>query len=325
MPPTPDGWVVVEWGDLRLSVPPEMSPFTDPAACTQESLTLDCSALGFSIRRAVDPGFVLADDDVTVNGLQQARFADGVLVRDLVLDVQFFGAPVDQVGMIADTVGVSSRWRATNEPAPPVPDGWRAVGFDNVQVRVPDEWPSVTIDPAAADPDICGFRGMETAATFERGGAVASCVDVPPVVPPSDGVRIYELRPGESVSNPPGYPYREQAFEVPSDGRTYVVRVGFGVDGTIGRTILGSLSIHRVVGGAVGPVGPVGEVGLPVPPTPDGWQLVEWGDVRLSLPPELDPRFGAGCDIDSIRELVSPDVRRAEGPRPLGHRRVHVG
>ena len=34
VPPTPDGWVVVEWGDLRMSVPPEMSPFIDAAQCT---------------------------------------------------------------------------------------------------------------------------------------------------------------------------------------------------------------------------------------------------------------------------------------------------
>jgi hypothetical protein len=291
-----------------MSVPPEMSPFDDAAQCAQEALTLDCSAVGFTIRPADDPGMTPVDYDVSVNGLSQARFAEGVLVRELGLDVTFSGITPGHGMAIADTIGVSSRWRATNEPAPPVPEGWRAIGFDNVQVMIPDEWPSVTVDPESVDPDACGFRGLEPAATFDRGGAVVSCVDVPPVVvPPSDGVRVYEQRPGESVTNMPGYPFLEQAFEIPGEGKTYVLRVGFGVNGTIGRAILGSLTIAPLDNpSATTPPPPSGDLGLPVPTTPEGWQVVEWGDVRLSLPPELNP---SGSDEGGAPSCVVQDVQ----------------
>ena len=39
VPPIPDGWEPVEWGNLRLSLPPDMSPFNAGNGCTKETAT----------------------------------------------------------------------------------------------------------------------------------------------------------------------------------------------------------------------------------------------------------------------------------------------
>ncbi len=77
---------------------------------------------------------------------------------------------------------------------------------------------------------------MEPVALFERGGTSVACAPAPPGVvrPSSDGIRIYELEPGEAASSSLGYPYVEQEFEVAGEGRRYVVRVGLGGDGAPG-------------------------------------------------------------------------------------------
>jgi hypothetical protein len=42
----------------------------------------------------------------------------------------------------------------------------------------------------------------------------------------------------------------------------------------------------------------------PIPASPEGWDLLDWGNVRLSLPPEMSPfHTGNGCTTDPGTDL----------------------
>jgi hypothetical protein len=57
----------------------------------------------------------------------------------------------------------------------------------------------------------------------------------------------------------------------------------------------------------------------PIPATPAGWDLVEWGNVRLSLPPDMSPfHTGNGCvaSTDNL-EIVCGDESVSVSNAPL--------
>ena len=317
VPPTPDGWVVVEWGDVRLSLPTALDPFGD--ACTADSerefvLTITCGSEQVHVLSGV-AGTTLGDETAAVNGLTTERGPvpdqptwSRVSFAETMSAIWFAGVTDEQIDAIAATAGVSSAWRAVNEAAPPVPVDWAPVEFEGVALRVPSDWLVSNVDPTAPDPDRCQvIRSVSRGVAFGRGtfSPADDCGRL--LAPPTDGVRIY-VDDGTSVDDVPGEPLTHRVI-TRSDGERLVVRVGFGIDGTVGQTVLAS--IRPAAPTAVTTAAPrSGDPGLPVPPTPEGWQMVEWGDVRLSLPPELNP---SGSD-EGARRPASSRTCRASSP-----------
>lgn len=253
VPPTPDGWTVVESGDLRVSLSPDMDPFAGACTTTPDtdaaSVAIACGARTLTIGSVGVDGLD-STGATTRNGLTMQLTpvpdlgtATQLLVADTQSLVRFEGFDSDDVTAIVDTVGVSSKWRALNEPAPPVPDDWQTVTAPGVTVRVPQDWPIEELGRDEQRPGSCGFAGMTGGVTLALGvtEVAAPCPAAPPALaPPTDGVWLYELGPDETVSIADEHPVVDRYLSV--DGHRYLVRVGFGVDGTVGRTILGSIS-----------------------------------------------------------------------------------
>ena len=313
VPPTPDGWVVVEWGDVRLSLPPDLDPFGD--ACTTASerelvLTITCGSEQVQVLSGIT-GTTLGDETDVVNGLTTERGSvpdeptwSRVSFAETVSAVWFAGVADQRIDAIAATAGVSSTWRAVNEAAPPVPDDWAPVEFEGVALRVPSDWLISNVDPTAPDPDRCQvIRAVSPGVAFGRGtfDPATDCGRL--LASPTDGVRIY-VDDGTSTDDVPGEPLTHRVI-TRSDGQRLVVRVGFGIDGTVGRAILSTIRPATPTAATTAPP-PSADLGLPVPPTPEGWQVVEWGDVRLSLPPELNP---SGIDEGGASSCVVQNVQ----------------
>lgn len=341
VPPTPDGWVVVEWGDVRMSLPPEIDPYDGRCAATSDRdlvLTIACDGRVIEVLSGIVGGTPV--DDTTIrNGLttELGPVTDdpartGLSIVETMSAVRFAGFTDAEVESIVATVGVSSRWRVANEPAPAVPDGWRHVGFDNIDLMIPDDWPSVSLTAGDVDPDACGFHTLGGVATFERGGATTadggasvSCAGQPPVIaPPSDGIRIYELEPGEKATNPPGYPYVEQSYDIAGEGRRYLLRVGLGGDGTIGRTILGSVTVTPIDGGPTGPESTAPATLPPSTTTPPIGEVYETMGTVIDTPASgpmlcfgvLDsypPQCGTGIPLTGWSwELIDGETRQGD-------------
>ncbi len=309
VPPTPDGWVLVEWGDVRFSVPPELSPFDESNGCSVDggvSLTIDCPAGAVSVGSGPDvDGRGTAE---VLNGLEMVRVTDGMYVPALGVEVL-----VDRLGASAGdvlaTVGVSTRWRFWNEAAPPVPADWVPFELDGVRIMIPPDWPVDDLDPQTADPDFCGFTGLEPKLLVGRGpvdGGTAYCLPPPAVVAPGDGVRIVEVEPGSRSDNAPGRPVIDmRVFGGSADPshKAYSVRIGFGVDGTIGLTILGSIIVHDVAPAATAPpteAPKLHEAVATVLEGPDHGPQLCLGDIAASLPPQCGGPDIVGWSWDAI-------------------------
>jgi hypothetical protein len=310
VPPTPDGWTVVEWGDVRLSVPPELSPFDAANGCGSSNdgatMWIECEAGSVTVRLSTEPG---DGRGVVLNGLEVTRRSDAITASRVGAEVMVEVA-VDRIGAsvddVLDTVGVSSRWRADNEPAPPVPPGWVPVELGGIRMMVPPDWPVVELDPQGADPDVCGFAGLQPGVLVGR-GVLETPVDcsVPPAIfAPSDGVRIFELDPELPSTDPPGAPLVDLRMLGSDGGSTlYRIRIGFGVDGTIGRTILGSVAVPVTPGTTAPPPiedAPRTEAIGTVLESPDHGPQLCLGGVLDSLPPQCSGPDLVGWTWDAI-------------------------
>lgn len=265
VPPTPAGWTVVEWGDVRLSLPPDLEPYGP--GCTSETrdeytVVISCdnrevTIISGTAGGALDPdrpGVVrngLVTDLVPVPDLDGAA---QLLVDETSSLVRFVGFAPQAVEAIADTVGVSSTWRVRLEPAPPVPDGWQTVELDGYSFRVPPNWGVSRIGATEIDGDVCGFGGvMESNVLIGRGSlnaATVNCVGGRVLVRAVDGVRVVPQDDGPDQFNNPFVSIVVGSVQPPQ-----VVRIGLAGDGTVGRTIFGSV-IEAVERPAV-PVVPV--------------------------------------------------------------------
>jgi hypothetical protein len=271
VPPSPAGWVLVEWGDVRLSLPPELDPFPRPDGSTGPCfssggggiLEVNCGDRVVTVFSgtvaAAGAGAAAGAADATgaaerVNGLtvnrtlldcELCRQATELLLVETNSMVRLAGLDNADVDAVAATVGVSSKWRIANEPAPDVPDDWQAVELDGFSFEVPGDWPVTELPAAAPDPERCGFRGVPAGVTIGRGAmdaATVRCSEPPVVTPASDGVRVYPLDPTEFLDQLGDHPVYDRTIAL-SSGMRYLLRVGLGGDGTIGRTILGSVVI----------------------------------------------------------------------------------
>ncbi len=331
VPPTPDGWQVVEWGDVRVSLPPELGVGPGPACSSTASdgsqLAITCGDRTLTILSGIVGTTI--DAGVVRNGLttelQPVPDLDGptqLLIGDTQSVVRFTGFADDEIAAIVETVGVSSVWRAANEPPPPVPADWQTVQRDGYLFRVPADW-RVTELPPELDPDVCGFAGDFSGVMIARGSLDASAINCAAdsvLALPTDGVRVYPDDTGDGPRSL-GNPYVSRIID--SVTPPQVILVGFGGDGTIGRTILGSLTVRDAPAPTVTtapatpePVTPwiqieyqgepyVIEIDqIPWPDDPDGWVPVEWGQIRFALPPELSP-FDArtGCAASTWGEF----------------------
>lgn len=153
----PEGWDVVEWGGVRMAVPGEWRLTDDAAGCESvrvgtsvDALTVGCAGLTVTIRPDADD---TAEPTDMINGIPVADLGgDGCIGCP-----QFISSPVwgGQVGIgvdhagtdlrmtaeqIRDTITVSGRWRAANEPPPSIPTtGWVETRHLGVTLTVP--WP----------------------------------------------------------------------------------------------------------------------------------------------------------------------------------------
>lgn len=317
VPPTPDGWQVVEWGDVRLSLPPDIEPYgpgCTSAARDESTVIITCGDRELTILSGTAGGGVDPDrPGVQRNGLltdlvpvPDLDDATQLLVDDTSSLVRFVGFAPDEIGAIADTVGVSSTWRVRLEPAPPVPDGWQTVEVDGFSFRVPGDWTVSELAPPELDFDVCGFVGVTSGVVIGRGSLDASAINCPAgraLVPPTDGVRVY---PDDTGGGPRslGNPYFSRILG--SVTPPYVILVGLGGDGTIGRTILGSVieDARDPAPGSTAPETPV--TTAPTAPTDDAVyetagtviDTAETGPMLcLSTLDSLPPQCGGGIPL----------------------------
>ncbi|HWM19327.1 MAG TPA: hypothetical protein VNO51_06550 [Ilumatobacteraceae bacterium] len=247
VPATPAGWVVVEWGDVRLSLPPSLSPYdsangclVDTSArlvvsCDQDSVTVAPIADATRATETVHNGLPAFLDVPTCEGCPVAL---GLPSLDLEVVARVDGDTALAEQIVA-SVGVSGRWRASNEQLPAVPPDWMWVERRGIEIAVPPTWRTLTLDQNDADPDVCGyFIEPETVMLGEGQLDIpVDCSASGPVYRLTDGVRIF-VDAGAVDADDPAFPAVDAA--APGDGGL-TVRVGMGVDSTIGLTILGSI------------------------------------------------------------------------------------
>jgi len=129
IPPAPEGWMVIEHGDVRVSVPPGWTSANCDGRPEQRTVTL-CDRNGFSA--TVGPGKLdsygtgsqrrhglayvtmliecaMGPDDVIVP-------CEAIELVDLDVRVDVVAPDYETVDKILESVGVSEQWRAANEP-----------------------------------------------------------------------------------------------------------------------------------------------------------------------------------------------------------------
>lgn len=240
IPPTPDGWDVVEWGNVRLSLPPDMSPFHTGNSCVttphDTELQIVCGDQSVQIQQAVLKGSAAQMS----NGFQVV-WRTGDCTGCQTLDVYELATSItvsrnsDSPRAVLDTVGASGSWRYANEVRPQVPADWQKFTYQGVSIRVPPDWSTILSSDAGFDP-------CKTLAKTVVVGTGA-CAD-PALQPPMDGVRMFEAEP--PLTTHPGWPEQEVSAQV--DGAPSVVlEVGYGVDPSIGLAILSSFNTEAPV------------------------------------------------------------------------------
>lgn len=310
VPPTPDGWVVVEWGDVRLSVPPELSPFDASTGCqasatgdgavgSDQELGISCGEDSIAVRPLVAG---TSGERGELNGLDVERQAaecescpQALLVPELDREVVVRRLDTADADAILATVGVSSVWRSLHEPPPAVPADWvRHEPYPGVALSLPPGWWVREIGADGIDPDSCDVRPLESGLLVGHGASdamVAFCVRAS-VLPPSDGVRVFPVTGDTVVDDAPGHPFREITVSPTGSDTTYLVRVGFGGDGMIGRTILGSLSGATIEPTPTPTLPPAETTGTSEPsePLPSGpTTTVPKATVPTTVPPTTEP------------------------------------
>jgi hypothetical protein len=247
VPATPAGWVVVEWGDARLSLPPSLSPYDNANGClvdTSARLVVSCNQDSVTVAPIAD---ATRATDTVHNGLPaflDVPTCDGcpVALGLPSLDLEVV-ARVDGDTALAEqivaSVGVSGRWRAANEQLPPTPPDWQWVERDGIEIAVPPSWRTRTLVSDYADPEVCGFFIEPETVILGEGqlDIPVDCSASGPVYRLTDGARIF-VDAGTVDADDPAFPAVDAA--APGEGGL-TVRVGMGVDSTIGLTILGSI------------------------------------------------------------------------------------
>ena len=251
VPVTPTGWVVVEWGDVRLSLPPSLSPYDGTNGCLVDTssqlvhrLVVSCDQDSVTVAPIAD---ATRATDIVHNGLsafldvptcEGCPVALGLPSLDLEVVARVDGDTA-LAGQIVASVGVSGRWRASNEQLPAVPPDWMWVERRGVEIAVPPSWRTRTLISDSADPDICGFFIEPETVMLGEGqlDIPVDCSESGPVYRLTDGARIF-VDGGAVDADDPAFPAIDAA--APGDGGL-TVRVGMGVDSTIGLTILGSI------------------------------------------------------------------------------------
>lgn len=244
VPLTPEGWDPVEWGNLRLSLPPDMSPFNLGNGCTTDtSVGLRIVCGDESVRISTGATDVVTDQ--LVNGMRVSWTAgecvgcQTMLLAELDTKVSVQRRDDASANAILGTVGPSGSWRYGNEARPSPPADWKTVTFAGMSIRVPPHWPIQTVasDEAASCP-----RSVIANTVVLDSAAPSDCAYSPVLLAPTDGVRMYLSKP--PYDDEPLWPQQVIAStEGATDDDPWVVlRVGYGVDPTIGLAILSSFS-----------------------------------------------------------------------------------
>ncbi|MGZ4673038.1 MAG: hypothetical protein ACXV8K_10300 [Ilumatobacteraceae bacterium] len=274
-PPTPDGWDVVEWGNVRLSLPPDLSPFHVGNGCvtTPQGADLDIVCGDQLVR--IRPASLHGAAGQTMNGFHVV-LRTGECTRCQTLDVYELATTVtvkragESPLAIIDTVGPSGSWRYQNELRPTAPADWKTVAYQGVTIRVPASWPTVSSSDASLDP--CKIRANTVVVGTE------TCAQ-PSLQPPTDGVRLFLADPPITAHD--GWPEQQVSAQFDS-APSVVLEVGYGSDQSIGLSILSSFSTESSSGDT-----------LPVPATValQNVPYVALGEsVMLGAKPMLDAR-----------------------------------
>jgi hypothetical protein len=241
IPPSPEGWELLDWGNLRLSLPPEMSPFHTGNGCTVDPGTdLEITCGDESVR--ISTASTNAATDQLVNGLNaswQAGECAGcqtMVLPELATTVTVHRHDDASANAILATVSPSGTWRFENEIRPTPAADWKTVTFEGVTIRVPSDWPIQTV--SESDPPQCPNDVIANTVVLDS-GTPGECDDSL-IQPPISGVRLYLAEP--PLPTHLGWP--QQVFSMQSGGGTptVVMRVGYGADPSIGLSILSSFT-----------------------------------------------------------------------------------
>jgi hypothetical protein len=318
VPPTPEGWKVIEFGDVRLSVPPGWATTRcngepEPATVTlcgrgDGEVTIGPASLDADAGRAKLNGlrFVgLVADCVNSEG----EFMDCDAIELVDLDVRVAPAATDYAiaDAILESVGVSGRWRAAHEPLPPVPDDWQEIQtMEGVTFSVPPDWTTLDLTETAEHPP----AGCDS----QLGGGLVivgdSLVDLDCPAPSPFGDLVSGVRVDPTTELPDRWPVWDEVVDV--DGRPVTVRVGFGEDSQVALAIIGSIrttqpdpSSGNTVPGST----------TPASAAPAGSQLFDPLDITLIFETSEVPSGGELASTMTIanhsgHEIVDPDCRR---------------
>lgn len=241
IPSSPQGWDLVEWGNVRLSLPPDMSPYHTGNGCVVTSgtdLEVVCGDESVSISSA--PGDAITDQ--FVNGLRASWTAgecvgcETLVVPELTSTVTVRRHDDGAANSIVATVGPSGTWRYGYEIRPAPPADFTTVNFEGASLRFPTDWRVQSVGRNEASP--CPSAVIPNTVLLDLG--IPSTCDDPLLHPPTDGVRLYLAEP--PIDTHPGWPEQTVGMEFGGAAPTVVMRVGYGVDPSIGLTILSSFA-----------------------------------------------------------------------------------
>jgi hypothetical protein len=240
IPPSPEGWDFVEWGNVRLSLPAEMSPFRPDNGCvsTPRESDLEIVCGDQSVRIVAGPPDAVTDQ--IVNGLHvswragECSGCQTLVLPELASTVSVQRHDDAAANSILSTVGPSGSWRYGYEIRPTPPAEWKTVTFEGVAIRVPPDWPVETVGASELGP--CPQAMFANTVLLDLG--LPNACDTPPVVAPTDGVRLYLAKP--PLDTHPGWPGQLVAHGTSGDAPMVVMRVGYGVDPSVGLAILSS-------------------------------------------------------------------------------------
>jgi hypothetical protein len=280
IPASPAGWDLLDWGNVRLSLPPDMSPFHTGNGCTADTETdLQITCGDESVR--ISAGSTNAATDQIVNGLHvswragECAGCQTMVLPELATTVTVHRHDDAAANAILNTVSPSGAWRFQFEIRPTAPADWKTVNFEEVSVRVPPDWPVKTVATTESSP--CP-RAIIPDTVLLDSGTPSDCDD-PALRAPTDGVRLYVAK--APIENRPGWPQWIVGSE--RDGLMFVIaQVGFGVDAGVADAILSSFT-----GGRDAPPGDAYET---VAPPVDLPYFAVGESVMLGAKPDLDAK-----------------------------------
>jgi hypothetical protein len=241
IPASPEGWDLLDWGNVRLSLPPEMSPFHTGNGCTTDPGTdLQITCGDESVR--ISTASTNAATDQIVNGLHvswQAGECAGcqtMVLPELATTVTVHRHDDASANAILNTVSPSGTWRFGYEIRPTPPADWKTVTFEGVSIRVPPDWPVMTV--SESDPPQCPNDVVANTVVLDN-GVGGDCADSS-LLAPTSGVRLYLAKP--PLPTHLGWPQQVVASGSGGDTPMVVARVGYGADPSIGLSILSSFT-----------------------------------------------------------------------------------